>query len=266
MLVSLFCRERNRDAHLIISVIKGHAASTWQSLCLPRVTSRPVFYLLSVSFSIPLLFPSCWNFPILPIWAVDYLHTRPRWWQGCYWPFFGEGISTRQQHAVSSDLSASFEQPTVEGRCEFKDATIPFHSDHFCFGIFESSLWLPFPLSPPLLSMCYIISTTKERTNHAENATYLCLRSIQECGTCLNIKLRMRPLTLIDFRNKVELIHDTDLIQKYFHKIPEHLWELKFNSSRIVQGWIACSLELIQLLKRKVHNHGKFTHLDFGDI
>lgn len=39
----------------------------------------------------------------------------------------------------------------------------------------------------------------------------------------------MRPLTLIDFRNKVELIHDTDLREKYFHKIPEHLWELDLN-------------------------------------
>lgn len=39
----------------------------------------------------------------------------------------------------------------------------------------------------------------------------------------------MRPLTLIDFRNKVELIHDTDLTENYFHKIPERLWELGLN-------------------------------------
>lgn len=39
----------------------------------------------------------------------------------------------------------------------------------------------------------------------------------------------MRALTLIDFRNKVGLIHNTDLIENYFHKIPEHLWELDLN-------------------------------------
>ena len=36
-------------------------------------------------------------------------------------------------------------------------------------------------------------------------------------------------MTLIDFRNKVELIHDTNLIENYFYKIPEHLWEPDLN-------------------------------------
>lgn len=45
----------------------------------------------------------------------------------------------------------------------------------------------------------------------------------------LKCKTENEALTLIDFRNKVELIHDTDLIEKYFHKIPEYLWESALN-------------------------------------
>lgn len=37
MLVSLFCKERSWDSHGRTSVTKGHAASTWQRLGLPKV-------------------------------------------------------------------------------------------------------------------------------------------------------------------------------------------------------------------------------------
>lgn len=66
-MVSLLCKERNWDSHLITSVIKGHAAGTWQSLILPKVDSsdfQACVYLFS--FSIPPPFcPLLPSFPLL---------------------------------------------------------------------------------------------------------------------------------------------------------------------------------------------------------
>jgi hypothetical protein len=61
---------------------------------------------------------------------------------------------------------------------------------------------------------------------------YADLTGVEICPGMWNMlkcKTENEALTLIDFRNKVELIHDTDLIEKYFHKIPEYLWESALN-------------------------------------